>query len=117
MADRSANAERTEIRGGVEWFTVETARGPEEDCQCARCGSSVEWVRCGNCVDGFSHHDCGEDTCCCADPEDNVWCDWCGGAGGSWHCVSSPEWCQANAMPGREHIDSTAMSSEAWRDA
>jgi len=37
---------------------------------------------CWNCAGtGFTHHDCGEDTCCCLDPEDNVRCDTCEGRG------------------------------------
>lgn len=44
-----------------------------------------EWRECWNCGgEGVSHHDCGEDTCCCFMPEDNVQCDICGGNGG-WH--------------------------------
>ena len=31
--------------------------------------------------EGFSGHDCGEDTCCCADPEENITCHVCGGSG------------------------------------
>lgn len=107
----------TEIRGGIEYFDALRAAGDvQHEAQCARCGSSVTWVRCGNCVDGYSHHDCGEDTCCCLYPEDNVRCDWCRGAGGSWHCLSSPDWCAAHPMPGRERIESSALSSEAWND-
>ena len=41
-----------------------------------------EWVECWNCDDGYSGHDCGEDICCCLDPEDNVICDICRGKGG-----------------------------------
>ena len=45
----------------------------------------ADWERCwdcgGDCVVG---HDCGEDTCCCLDPEDNLVCQTCDGAGG-WH--------------------------------
>jgi hypothetical protein len=42
-----------------------------------------EWVDCWNCGgSGFSHHDCGDDCCCCADPGDNVECDICDGVGG-----------------------------------
>ncbi|MGZ6446905.1 MAG: hypothetical protein ACXWRA_02650 [Pseudobdellovibrionaceae bacterium] len=37
-----------------------------------------EWITCwqcdGHCLVG---HDCGEDTCCCLEPEDNVVCDVC----------------------------------------
>lgn len=42
------------------------------------------WQECWNCTDGYSHHDCGEDTCCCVEPEDNVVCDVCQGAG-DWY--------------------------------
>ena len=31
-----------------------------------------EWVDCWQCGgEGWFGHDCGEDTCCCLDPEDN----------------------------------------------
>ena len=54
---------------------------------CARCGSDCEWVTCEECGgDGFSHHDCGEDCCCCACPKPNVICDICCGEGGWWVC-------------------------------
>lgn len=43
---------------------------------------SEEWVDCYNCIDGYSHHDCGEDVCCCLNPKDNVICDVCDGDGG-----------------------------------
>lgn len=37
---------------------------------------------CWNCGgEGFSYHDCGEDTCCCLYPEPNVLCDICWGKG------------------------------------
>jgi hypothetical protein len=108
----------SEVHGGIEWFDVSNGTGDEgAEAQCARCGSSAEWVRCWNCGgEGVSHHDCGEDTCCCLHPEDNVRCDWCEGAGGSTHCVSSPKWCEANPVSGREHITSTALRAEAWSD-
>ena len=44
------------------------------------------WVECEHCDDGYSGHDCGEDTCCCADPIDNVVCDICRGECGWWTC-------------------------------
>jgi hypothetical protein len=78
--------------------------GREWDCQCARCGSSTAWEDCANCEDGYSHHDCGEDCCCCASPWPNVVCDWCSGRGGWEHCISDSNWCQANPMPGREDV-------------
>lgn len=42
-----------------------------------------EWIVCWNCGgEVYVDHDCGEDTCCCLYPEDNVVCDVCAGAGG-----------------------------------
>lgn len=41
------------------------------------------WIECKYCDgEGISYHDCGEDSCCCEFPEDNVQCDVCGGNGG-----------------------------------
>ncbi len=80
--------------------------GREWDCQCARCGSSLDWHECENCEDGFSGHDCGEDCCCCLNPEDNIRCDICDGEGGWWSCFSSSEWCEAHPMEGREKVKS-----------
>lgn len=67
--------------------------------KCPHCGADVEWVACGNCDEGFSHHDCGEDTCCCLYPEDNVRCDICFGHGGWALCI---ERCQENEKPAAE---------------
>lgn len=40
------------------------------------------WIECENCGgDGFTEHDCFEDTCCCEDPEDET-CSACNGRGG-----------------------------------
>jgi len=48
-------------------------------------GDDKEWIECWQCSgECYSHHDCGEDTCCCADPQPNVMCDICGGEGG-WY--------------------------------
>lgn len=78
--------------------------GKDYECQCARCGSSADFIRCENCDDGFDGHDCGEDCCACAYPEDNVVCDICHGHCGWYACMSSPEWCKENPMDGREDI-------------
>ena len=51
---------------------------PRYRIQCWDCGGS-----------GFSHHDCGEDTCCCLYPEDNVACDTCDGEG-HWDSSKPP---------------------------
>ena len=46
---------------------------------------SGDWIECWMCGgDIYVDHDCGEDTCCCLYPEDNVVCDICDGAGG-WY--------------------------------
>ena len=52
------------------------------DCECSI------WVDCWECGGtGYSHHDCGEDTCVCLDKSDNVECDICEGEGG-WYSYS-----------------------------
>lgn len=65
-----------------------------ERCKC--CG--MYWVDCETCgADGYSGHDCGEDTCCCLHPEENMRCDVCEGTGGWWTCS-----CDANG----KHVES-----------
>ena len=107
---------QSRIEGGIEWYTADA--GPmEEDltevCSCARCGSSVELRRCSNCDgDGEVCHaswdGCGDGY--------YVRCIWCQGSGGSYHCISTPEYCHTYTIPGREGIESTALKSEAWYD-
>jgi hypothetical protein len=42
-----------------------------------------EWEICHECGgEGVSGHDCGEDTCCCRNPVDNMACKTCNGEGG-----------------------------------
>lgn len=78
--------------------------------QCGRCGSSILFEDCPNCGgEGVTSHDCGEDCCCCADPEDNVPCDVCKGDGTFGICLSSPEWCEAHPMPGRETTERSTV--------
>lgn len=85
------------IRDGIEYFTVRwtDADGVEhsdDECQCARCGSSVGWARCPNCDDGE------------IDDTDNwEWpavyrCDWCKGKGGHNFCLSTREFCEAHPL-------------------
>ena len=51
------------------------------------CGMIKEWVECSECGgEGVTHHECGEDTCCCRDPEQNVNCHVCIGMGGHYAC-------------------------------
>lgn len=43
------------------------------------------WMECHDCGgQGFTHHECGEDTCACLDVVNNVICYTCNGKGG-WH--------------------------------
>jgi hypothetical protein len=59
---------------------------------CEKCGYEKSWRDCYNCDEGFSSHDCGEDSCCCLEPEDNVECDICNGKGGWLACaLCTPE--------------------------
>jgi hypothetical protein len=73
---------------------------------CDRCGSSATWVACDFCGgDGFDGHDCGEDSCCCADPEDNVPCGSCSGKGGWSMCLADEEWCKTHPLPAPRATD------------
>ena len=43
----------------------------------------IMWKECWDCGGtGLNGHDCGEDTCCCAYPEENMPCQICDGQGG-----------------------------------
>jgi hypothetical protein len=73
--------------------------GDAEDPGCERCGSSTEVVECGDCGgEGVSHHDCGEDTCCCIDKSPNIECTTCDGAGFWTRCLASKEWCASHPL-------------------
>lgn len=81
---------------------MENAMNPP---RCARCGSDTEWLECYLCGgEGVDGHDCGDDTCCCLNPEDDVECDVCEGDGGWMRCISEAEWCQANPLSGNESV-------------
>jgi hypothetical protein len=81
--------------------------GREWDCQCARCGSSCVSETCDTCggtgVDDWDEGDWDDDG-----PEV---CDICEGGGGWMHCCSSPDWCEAHPIEGREN---TARGSIEW---
>lgn len=87
--------------------------GENLDCQCARCGSSCDYERCYNCDEGSLGSDCIDDLChggdCIHGDSGFIPCDTCNGAGGWNTCMSSPEWCKANPLPGRESIERGAI--------
>ncbi len=80
--------------------------GKQYDCQCARCGSSVDFEPCGACG-GDGQTQPGE-----LYEEDPLWydmdstapCHQCGGQGSFGGCMSSPEYCESHPLPGREAI-------------
>lgn len=52
---------------------------------CPTCGADLHWEDCDSCGgEGADGHSCGDDTCCCRYPVDNVRCGQCEGYGG-WH--------------------------------
>lgn len=57
---------------------------------CERCGCcEMTTEECEQCDEGLNGHDCGEDCCCCADPEENVRCGFCRGRGYFEVCLGS----------------------------
>lgn len=80
--------------------------------RCGRCGSSIVFEDCPNCGGvGFTGHDCGEDSCCCLDPEENLACEICRGTGTFSTCLSSPKWCEGHPLPGREGTRRSTLES------
>jgi hypothetical protein len=75
--------------------------GLEIDAQCARCGSSMGSENCWFCDDGITIDEDGCDT-------DDI-CEECNGRGVWNRCLSSPEWCEANPLPGRESVERGAI--------
>lgn len=74
------------IRTGPDFMDIPEDDEPAAPC-CDVCGCELERERCDDCGgDGYWGHDCGEDVCCCLDPEDNEPCETCGGEGGWWYC-------------------------------
>lgn len=108
---------RSKIVGGIEWYTVDAGpveRDDFDDCQCARCGSSVTFVECYECGgEGIVEEDDDEDF---GNETHLRRCPLCWGKCGYWHCISTPEYCEANPLQGRETIKSTAMGREWWND-
>lgn len=73
--------------------------GTEPLAFCSACHRDVEREECESCAgDGVRGHDCGEDSCSCADPQENVPCSDCDGAGAHWKCPTC-----GYINPPREH--------------
>lgn len=93
--------------------------GQEWDCQCARCGSSVDdGESCWQCFgEGDLGSACIDDLCygneeCIHGDSEVITCDICGGRGVlPPTCLSGAEWCEAHPMPGR---DATPRGSLEW---
>lgn len=62
---------------------------------CRKCGAYLELISCWQCMGEGGFHDCGEDCCCCLDPELNETCDVCEGDGeypeNCGHCAKANE--------------------------
>lgn len=65
---------------------ADDARQEEDDILdpfCPLCHECMEVEVCWHCLGAGGFHDCGEDCCCCLDPDDdlNEGCPECGGHG------------------------------------
>jgi len=70
----------------IETWEDDPSTGP----YCEHCGWELERELCEQCDgSGYDDHDCGEDCCCCLDPEENEPCDLCRGEGGWWTCENT----------------------------
>lgn len=80
--------------------------GQRWDCQCARCGSSMDFERCDSCGgDGFTAPgDLYEEDPLWYDRDDVEPCQWCNGRGGWRRCSNSVEWCLAHPQEGRSLV-------------
>lgn len=59
--------------------------------QCGRCGSTLEFAHCEWC-----------EACGYTVDDPDPMCPRCDGTGRAPWCFSTPEWCEANPLPGRE---------------
>lgn len=57
-----------------------------ENCGCCELVTEP-CEQCGG--DGVFGHECGDDTCCCLDPDDNETCSECGGLGYFKQCLGN----------------------------
>ena len=80
--------------------------GRQWDCQCARCGSSMDSESCGRCGgEGTTGPgELYEEDPLWYDPDDYAPCHECGGEGAWMLCISSHKYCINNPLPGRGKI-------------
>ncbi|MBE2186767.1 MAG: hypothetical protein IAE99_08355 [Rhodothermales bacterium] len=93
----------------MDYLINHEERDPDADYpECSICGNDLFWEHCDQCSgEGVSHHDCGEDICCCRYPKANVRCWQCGGKGGWWLCLR----CHASAI-GRTRVTLKGTTGE-----
>ena len=72
-------------------MSVDTTEDDREMCPtCGCCELAREDCdACGG--EGVDGHNCGEDTCCCLHPDENVGCMYCFGRGFVWICLGGCE--------------------------
>lgn len=98
--------------GGDSLHSVVGASHPQDgrewDCQCARCGSSLEWHECSACGgEGITGPgELYEQDPLWYDMDDYETCHQCGGEASFQSCLSSEEWCKTHPLKGRENIES-----------
>jgi hypothetical protein len=77
--------------------------GDDWECQCARCGSSIQFDPCASCGgDGWTEPgELYEQDPLWYDQNDTEACPDCDGEGSFAICISSRRWCQTHASVGR----------------
>lgn len=114
-SDGGVGAEQdTRIEAGIEWYPI-PGREHEEDCQCARCGSSCGWLDCWDCG-GTGEIVDERDWTLGGLIDASEPCRNCEGYGGWHYCLSGRDWCEGHPLPGREGITSTARECNARDD-
>lgn len=106
-ADETGQRSELSGRTGSAFFEKPLNDGRQWECQCARCGSSVDWHECESCG-GEGITGPGE-----LYDEDPLWydhddyepCHQCGGQSSWAVCLSGADWCQGHPMPGRENVE------------
>lgn len=87
--------------------------GRDWDAQCARCGSSLDWILCEACGgEGITGPgELYEEDPLWYDKDDYEACHQCGGKASWPQCISGSEWCNANPLEGRQAVE---RSTPEW---